>query len=81
MLRELDQRGVYRSEIVCTLVGGANVVRAIGLQWSVAERNVTAAKEMLKREGIRIGHADTGGNLGRVIEHTSDLNRTRVRYH
>ena len=81
MLDELEKRGVGKSEIVCTLVGGANVVRNIDLRWSVAGRNVTMAKRVLAREGINIRYEDTGGSQGRVIEHTNDLNQTKVRYH
>jgi len=81
MLGELRRRGVLKAEIVCTLVGGANVIRHIEARWSVAARNVTMAKRILKREGIRVSYSDTGGTRGRVIEHICDLNRTKVRYH
>lgn len=81
MLEELARRWVRREEIICTLVGGANVVRNIDVRWSVGDRNVEAALCMLQREGIKVRHRDTGGNKGRVIEHVSDLNRTQIRYH
>lgn len=81
MLKELQKRWVDRREIVCTLVGGANVIRNIDARWSVADRNVRSALRMLRREGIKVSYRDTGGTRGRVIEHTCDLNRTQIRYH
>jgi len=42
---------------------------------------VEMAVSVLKSESIRVAYSDTGGVKGRVIEHTSDMNRTKVRYH
>lgn len=81
MLEELQRRWVDKSELVCTVVGGANVIRNLDARWSVADRNVAMAINILRREGIKIHYRDTGGARGRVIEHIGDLNRTRVRYH
>jgi chemotaxis receptor (MCP) glutamine deamidase CheD len=81
MLGELRQRRVAKAEIVCTLVGGANVLRNIDPRFSVADRNVEMAARLLKSAGIRASYRDTGGTRGRVIEHICDLNRTKVRYH
>lgn len=81
MLGELHRRGVNNTEMVCTLVGGANVVRNIDPRWSVASRNVDAATEILDREGIEVRYLDTGGTRGRVVEHICDLNRTKIKYH
>jgi chemotaxis protein CheD len=81
MLGELSRRSVNKKEIICTLVGGANVVRNIDRRWSVADRNVKVATKLLKREGIPIRYSDVGGTKGRVIEHICDLNQTGVRYH
>jgi chemotaxis receptor (MCP) glutamine deamidase CheD len=81
MLNDLHRRHVIKAEIICTVIGGANVIRNIDPRWSVGERNVKMAASVLKIEGIRVAYSDTGGVLGRVIEHTSDLNRTKVRYH
>lgn len=81
MVAELQRRWVDKSEIVCTLIGGGNVIRNIDPRWSVGERNVETAIQCLEREGIEIHYRDTGGVRGRVIEHMSDTNRTKVRYH
>jgi chemotaxis receptor (MCP) glutamine deamidase CheD len=81
MLTELQRRWVDKAEIVCTLVGGANVIRNIDPRWSVGERNVNTALQLLQCERIKIHYRDTGGTRGRVIEHLSDVNRTKVRYH
>ena len=81
MLGELHRRGATNEEMVCTLVGGANVLRSIDPRWSVAERNVAMADDILQREGIGVPYRDTGGKRGRVIEHISELNLTKVRYH
>ena len=81
MLNDLHRRHVIKAEIICTLVGGANVIKNIDPRWSVGDRNVEMAVSVLKSEGIRVAYSDTGGVKGRVIEHTSDMNRTKVRYH
>jgi chemotaxis receptor (MCP) glutamine deamidase CheD len=81
MLRALRRLGVVKREIVATVVGGANVILDIDPRWSVASRNVSMAMSLLEREAIPITYADTGGIRGRVIEHVSDLNRTKIRYH
>jgi chemotaxis protein CheD len=81
MLNDLDRLHVDKAEIVTTLVGGANVLEALDRRWSVADRNVEVAVATLEKQGIRIQYRDSGGNLGRSIEHLSDLNRTTVRYH
>ena len=81
MLDNFLRRGVRKREIITTLVGGANVLRNIDPKWSVAARNVAIAQSMLDHEGLAVAYADTGGIEGRVIEHLSDLNRTKVRYH
>jgi chemotaxis receptor (MCP) glutamine deamidase CheD len=81
MLGQLHRRGAKNGEMVCTLVGGAHVLRSIDSRWSVAKRNVAMAGDILEREGIRVAYCDTGGRRGRVIQHISDLNVTRVRYH
>ena len=81
MLDELGRRGVTRQEIVATLVDGGNVVRNIDRRWSVGSRNVQIARLALAKEGIPISYMDIGGTRGRVVEHVSDRNHTRVRYH
>lgn len=81
MLNDLARLHVDNAEIVTTLVGGANVLAVLDPRWSVADRNVAVAKATLAKLGITIRYKDVGGNLGRSIEHLSDLNRTTVRYH
>jgi chemotaxis receptor (MCP) glutamine deamidase CheD len=81
MLTDLHRRQVSHAEIVCTVVGGANVMRQIERRWSVGERNVATATDLLAGEGIRVAHADTGGTRGRTVVHICDLNITNVQYH
>ena len=81
MLNSLHRLHVIKAEIICTLIGGANVLRNIDPRWAVGERNVEMALSTLKNEGIGVAYSDTGGTKGRVIEHMSDSNRTKVRYH
>jgi len=81
MLDQLLQRRVLRSEIAATLIGGASVLSFINPSLSVGERNVAVAKARLEEEGIRIGRADTGGKVGRTIQHNPATNETTVRRH
>ena len=81
MLTDLRRRGVANLEIVCTLIGGANVIQDIDPRWSVGDLNVARAVDLLEGEGIKVACSDTGGTRARVVEHMNDRNRTKVRYH
>ena len=81
MLDQLAQRGVQKREIVATLIGGANVMKTIAPNWSVAGENLRVALALLENEGIRVAYSDIGGNKGRTIEHDSSTNTTKVNFH
>jgi chemotaxis receptor (MCP) glutamine deamidase CheD len=81
MLDQLSERGVKKQEIVATIVGGANVMKTIAPNWSVAGENLRVALTLLEREGIRVAYSDIGGNKGRTIEHDSRTNITKVHFH
>lgn len=73
--------GAYRDYIMAKLAGGAQMFSFSSSTdiMRIGERNVAAAKEMLKRYGIPIVSEDVGGNYGRTIELYSDDGRLLVK--
>ena len=80
LLEEVEMLGGRRSRLIAKLVGGAQMVRPIypDSSLNVGQRNAEAAKEVLKRLGIRIGGSDLGGNRGRTARLSVDTGRLRV---
>lgn len=73
LLRELTALGSRRQSLVAKVFGGACVLRAMAPGHHLGARNVEAAREVLRREGVRIVSEDVGGTRGRrVVFHTDD---------
>ena len=65
MLRTFETLGVEKHELELKLLGGADVLERIDANIiSVGKKNVQAALEIMKSEGIRPVVCDTGGTLG-----------------
>jgi len=74
MIRALERKGASKERLVAKIVGGAHMFNGNnGLVRDIGMRNVEAAKNILKQEGIRIISEDTGADYGRSVEfHTCD---------
>ena len=67
LIQALLDRGCAQARLVAKIFGGANVIGHGPGAFSVGERNIALAEDLLAQEGIPILAADVGGNLGRKI--------------
>ena len=67
LLKKMVEQGCMRERMVAKVFGGANVIGDPGGHFSVGERNIAVAKELLQKAGIPIVAADLGGDTGRKI--------------
>lgn len=71
LVRALLDLGCARHRLEAKVFGGANVIGAGSGAFSVGERNIAIAHDLLAREGIAVAAEDTGGSYGRkLIYHT-----------
>ena len=66
MIAELGGGGAEKERLVAKLVGGANMFAEFGAD--IGARNVAAAREKLKAEGIEVVEECVGGVHGRSVE-------------
>jgi chemotaxis protein CheD len=82
MMSFFDRRGIVRSQLEVKLFGASQLlpggVRANTL--AVGRQNLTAALEILQREGIPVCSQDVGGNRGRKISVNSATGEVTVTY-
>jgi chemotaxis protein CheD len=67
LIRAMLDRGADRGRMVAKVFGGARVISSDPEIWSVGERNIALAREVLGREAIPIQAMDVGGTNGRKI--------------
>jgi chemotaxis protein CheD len=68
MIDEIIEKGGRKHNIHAKIVGGARMFSTMGLDtMDIGQRNIEAAKETLKKEGIPINAMDVGGNKGRTM--------------
>ena len=71
MIEALLKLGARRSRLTAQLCGGAQTLSAPGFKddvLNIGERNVRAAENVLRVEGIDIQTRDTGGRSGRTVK-------------
>ncbi|MHC1610228.1 MAG: chemotaxis protein CheD [Candidatus Methanospirareceae archaeon] len=66
LLKEMSQDNARKDRIVAKVAGGASIFSAMDTM-RIGEKNATAVKEALKREGIKLVAEDTGGNYARTV--------------
>jgi chemotaxis protein CheD len=64
MINKLLKKGSNRRNIQCKIVGGARIYND---NLNIGQKNIQCAKEILKRENIKLAAEDTGGKSGRSI--------------
>ena len=69
ILREVEQLGGRKRNLVIKLAGGAQVIRLYGKddRLQVGQRNIQAVREALARAGLPIVGEHVGGNVGRTL--------------
>ena len=76
---EFSKKGIDVKRLTIKIVGGANMLVANGLTFDIGERNIVAAKEILKDQKVAISGEDVGGNVGRTMRVYVDDGRVTVR--
>ena len=66
MIKKMITQGANKENIEAKLVGGANMFSAF--ESDIGKDNVSSAKEILKKEGIKIVGEVVGGSQGRSVE-------------
>jgi chemotaxis protein CheD len=81
LIQELENLGVRRENLKAKLCGGASMDAAHNASMSppMGERNLSAVRETLKKQGIEIVSEDVGGNKSRTIVFDSSSKELSVR--
>ena len=80
LIEKMIEVGAKRRNIIAKIVGGAKMF-SFGNDSSVmniGQRNAEAAKEILKKEKIKIIAEDTGENFGRTMRFFTDTGEVKV---
>lgn len=64
--------GSAKPSITAIVVGGAGMSEFSANSLMNGERNATAVKELLPKQGIRIEHEETGGKVGWSVYYLPD---------
>lgn len=70
LLRKVVAAGANRTRLVAKMAGGAKMFETTGVSniGNIGARNAEAAKQILRKKGIRLVAEDTGLNYGRTVE-------------
>ncbi|UCG78639.1 MAG: chemotaxis protein CheD [Nitrospirota bacterium] len=68
LIKKMESAGSSKKNMIAKVFGGASVINngGNGLM-NIGERNIEIAKEILKKERLRIVGEDVGGDLGRKL--------------
>ena len=79
LIEQMTKLGATPGRIVAKIVGGAQMIPAPGnSNLAIGDRNVDAARAVLRRLGLIVRSADTGGNRGRTVKLYTDSGRLTV---
>ncbi len=67
LIDEVEKLGGTRYTVVAAIVGGASMFEFSANSLNIGERNITAVKDALRSQGIRIVHEEIGGRIGRSV--------------
>jgi chemotaxis protein CheD len=67
-IEEMEKLGARRYRITAKLVGGARMFTEYENGAFIGDRNIQAAKNILKEHGVKIIARNTGGTIGRTVE-------------
>ncbi|HSH02711.1 MAG TPA: chemotaxis protein CheD [Anaerolineae bacterium] len=82
LISAIEKRGGQRRDFLTFLCGGASVLRTpveLGPLLQIGERNVVAARAVLKEERLRIKVSDVGGEHGRTVRFFVENGRLTIR--
>lgn len=79
LVDEMEKRGAKRSRITAKLAGGAELFPTIEKDMNIGSRNVSAAKEWLKKQRIPVMAEDTGNSYGRTVSFSAQTGEMTVK--
>lgn len=77
MVKKMLLHGSVREHMEAKIVGAANMFSAFDSD--VSKKNISSAKEKLKKEGIKLVGECTGGHIGRSVEFALDTGIVTVK--
>jgi chemotaxis protein CheD len=81
MLREFEDRGIWKKRLIAKIAGGAQIFKQTTLDvLKIGEKNVESVKNKLKEEEIKIIAEDVGGWWGRTILFNTENGTVLVKY-
>lgn len=80
LIEAMIRKGAMKSRLVVKLAGGARMALAGANDaiFRIGERNAAAAKEALRREGMRLAASDLGGSRGRTLRMSVETGEVTV---
>lgn len=78
-IEEMEKLGARKHRITAKLVGGARMFTDYGNGAFIGDRNIRAARNVLKENGVKIIARDTGGAIGRTVEFDISTGRVLVK--
>lgn len=78
LIRRVQEQGAKKERLIAKVVGGANMFPSLTKN-SIGRKNIDAANEILRKNGIEIVASDTGGNWGRSVDFDLDTGLVIVR--
>jgi len=76
MLRLLSERGAALKDLEVKIFGGADAMRA---GYRIGDRNVAAARAVLRARGLTLAASVVGGRRGRVLEFDTETGEVSVK--
>jgi len=68
LIEKLENLGSDRRNLIAKVFGGGEVIESSGAsQFSIGERNIEVANEILKEQRLKIISTSTGGKFGRKV--------------
>ena len=81
LLRKVTAAGANKTRLVAKIAGGAKMFATSNVSniGNIGARNAEAAKQILKKKGIRLIAEDTGLNYGRTVELHCETGEFRIK--
>ena len=80
LYKEMLALGVKKSDIVCKIFGGAEVLGDQSSVFNVGQRNVEVARKVILEMGIPVVSSSTGGKQGRKIHFNTGTGEVLQKY-
>lgn len=81
MLRDMEDRGAQRRDVVAKITGGATMftVSENSMMGEIGNNNIARVREVLKGLAIPLSAEDIGGNYGRTIDFFLETGMVKIK--